>query len=203
MRHFVTGLALGLTLLPLAGCKIVKTEAKGADPDAALIASTVEETFAAKLVPLVTEKAVEAKDVLPLTDLETAGAAHGLRGKGEGGSWTFAVKGQGVVVDEDRKSRAGKVNVDVTGDGVADLTLQIGPVVKGTALRDIAPFYDFTAFRDQIQFAQLGKALNAQGVGALALPDALAGKTVAFLGAFQVQKAGDPVMVVPLSVEVK
>lgn len=203
MMTRTAGLALCLALTALAGCKIVKTASKAADPDAALIAGVVSDTYETKLLPLVTDKAVDAASLLPLTDLETAGAAHGLRGKGEGGSWTFAIKGQGQVVDEDRKSRAGKVNLDINGDGKADLTLQIGPVVKGTALRDIAPFYDFTAFRDQIQFAQLGRALNDKTVGALALPPDLTGKTLSFLGAFQVQQGSDPVLVVPLSVEVK
>lgn len=195
------GLALSLTLLPLAGCKIVKTGEKQADPDAALVASVVADSFDAKLRPLVVDKAVDAAGLLPLTDLEAAGAAHGLRGKGEGGSWTFAVKGQGTVVSEDRKSKAGKLGVDVTGDGKADLTLQIGPVVKGTALRDIAAFYDFSAFRDQIQFALLGRALNDRALAGLTLPDAALGRTVSFLGAFQVQKDSDPVLVVPLEVK--
>ena len=204
MKAVTLGLTLALALSPLAGCKIVKTErAATGDPDAALIAGVVSDTFDSKLVPLVTDKAVEATALLPLTDLDAAGAAHGQRGKGEGGSWTFAIKGEGKVVSEDRKSRAGKLAVDVDADGRPDLTLQIGPVTKGTALRDIAPFYDFTAFRDQIQFAQLGRALNDRAVGALALPDSLTGKTLHFLGAFSVQKGTDPVLVVPLSVEVQ
>lgn len=199
MRYVVLGLAVAL--LPLSGCKIVKTKpAETGDPDAALIQGVVDETFAAQLVPLVTSKAVDAAGVLPLGDLAATGA---VKGAGQGGSWTLAIKGQGTVVSEDRKSRAGKVLVDVTGDGQADLTLQTGPVTKGTALRDIAPFYDFTAFRDQIQFAQLGRALNDRAVGALALPEALTGKTVTFLGAFQVQKAADPVLVLPLEVKVQ
>ncbi|NBZ87780.1 DUF2291 family protein [Stagnihabitans tardus] len=201
MKHLSRGLACGLALLALGGCKIVKTEkATGIDPDVALIAGIVEESFGSKLVPLVSEQAVEAKGVLPLGDLGATGAK---KGAGEGGSWTLAIKGAGVVVSEDRKSRAGKVNLDVTGDGVADLTLQLGPVVKGTALRDIAPFYDFTAFRDQIQFAALGRALNDRAVGALTLPEVLVGKTLAFEGVFQVQKPKDPVLVVPLKAEVQ
>lgn len=200
MKNLSLGLALGLALSGLAGCKIVKTKAETGDPQAARIAAVVEETFEAQLRPLVAGKAVAAETALPLGDLAALGAT---RGAGEGGSWTLALRGKGQVVAEDRKSRAGKVMVDVTGDGAADLTLQIGPVVKGSALRDIAPFYAFTDFRDQIEFAALGRALNDRAVAGLTLPETLVGREVSFLGAFAVQKASDPVLVVPLEVVVE
>jgi predicted lipoprotein len=194
------GLALALALLPM-GCKIVPKAAETTgDPDAALIATKVEETFETQLRPLVAQKAVEAAGILPLGDLAATGA---VKGAGAGGSWTLALKGQGIVTEENRKSRAGKVMLDINADGKTDLTLQMGPVVKGTALRDIAPFYDFTAFRDQIQFAALGRALNDRAVAGLSLPEGLVGKTIAFEGVFQVQKASDPVLVVALTAVVK
>ncbi|MFN5995702.1 MAG: DUF2291 family protein [Paracoccaceae bacterium] len=57
-------------------------------------------------------------------------------------------------------SRDWKAMVDVNGDGATDLTLQLGPVIKGTSLRDVAPFYRFGDFRDQIEFAKLARALK-------------------------------------------
>lgn len=63
--------------------------------------------------------------------------------------------GQGKVVAANLTSRARTLDVDVDGDAKADLTVQLGPVVKGSSLRDFAPaLYDFTSFRDQIEFAK-------------------------------------------------
>lgn len=205
MHRLFLALAVGLASFAPAGCKIVKTAPvadAAADPDDALVAGIVEQTFAAKLVPLIAAKAQAADVLLPAIAADIANAG-GTRGAGDGASWTFAVKGSGKVVAEDRKSRAAKAEVDVTGDGKADLVLQLGPVVKGTALRDQAPFYVFTDFRDQIQFAKLGRALNSAAVGSLTLPDALLGQTVAFEGAFAIQKASDPVLITPVALTVQ
>lgn len=208
MKSTSVALLCGVILAALPGCKIVKTAAPGetaADSDEAKIASVVADTYDARLVPLIARDGADAATVLTgiAEGLDAAGAAHGHRAGGEGGSWVFAVKGAGTVTGGDRKSRAAKLEVDVTGDGKADLVLQLGPVVKGTALRDVAPFYDFTAFRDQIQFAMLGRALNDRATGALKLPEGdLVGRRVAFAGAFAVRAKGDPVLVTPVSVEV-
>ena len=206
MNRMMLVLACGLALFAPVACKIVKTAPKAdgqaADPDAALIAGIVADTYDAKLRPLILSGATPATTLLPAiaADLATAGAAHGTRGGGEGGSWTFAITGQGVVTAENRTSRAARLEVDVTGDGKPDLTLQLGPVIKGTALRDVAPFYVFTDFRDQIQFALLARALNDRASADLALPDALIGKTLTFTCVFAIQSARDPVLVVPLTV---
>lgn len=205
MHRLFLALALGLASFAPAGCKIVKTAPvadAAADPDDALVAGIVTDTFQAKLLPLIAEKAQPAETLLPAIAADIA-SAGGTRGAGDGASWTFAVKGSGKVVAEDRKSRAAKAEVDVTGDGKADLVLQLGPVVKGTALRDLAPFYVFTDFRDQIQFAKLGRALNTAAVSALTLPEALMGQTVTFGGAFAIQKAADPVLVAPVTLTVQ
>ena len=38
--------------------------------------------------------------------------------------------------------------------------MQIGPAMRGTALRDALDFVDFNAFTNQIDFAQFGKSFN-------------------------------------------
>ena len=212
MIRKLLALAVGLALFAPAGCKFVKTQAPAAanaagstDPDDILISGIVKDTYEAKLLPLINSKAVDASALLVAikADLKAAGAAHGNKGAGEGSPWAFPVKGSGKIMTEDRKSRAGKADIDLDGDGTADLTLQLGPVVKGTALRDVAPFYIFTEFRDQLQFAKLSRALNDQTIAALKIPEsALVGKSVVFTGAFTAASATAPVLVTPISVEV-
>ncbi len=63
--------------------------------------------------------------------------------------------GTGKIVVANLDTRARTVGLDTDGDGAADVTVQLGPVIKGSALRDVAPFYNFDDFRDQIEFAKL------------------------------------------------
>ena len=195
--------ALGLlAALALPGCKIVKTVAEGESAaavageagDDARIAALLGKTYEAELLPLIGR-------ALPVVDLraalvgglDAAGAAHGNKGSGEGAAWNFAVKGEGRVVEANLASRARKAMLDTDGDGAADLTLQLGPVIKGSSLRDVAPFYRFGDFRDQIEFAKLARALNDRASAALVVPEGeLVGKTVSFSGTVDLKGAGDP-----------
>lgn len=81
-----------------------------------------------------------------------------------------AVSLDGVVVQVDTSTRVGTAAVDVApGDGRADALLMIGPVLRGTALRD-ALGIQFADFTNQIQFASVASALNDR-VLATALKD--------------------------------
>ncbi|MDP9835288.1 putative lipoprotein [Neorhizobium huautlense] len=199
-------LAASLLVASLSGCKLVKTdtdEAGGTAVDP--IAETVETTFDAKLVPALSEKAV---DLAALQDaikggLDKAGESHGTRVGGAGGGWNFAVKGSAAVVEENRQSKAATADIDLDGDGKADATLQLGPVIKGTALRDTTALYDFSTFRDQIEYAKLGRALNDKAVSKLPGADtALKGKRIDFLGAVVIRSASEKPLVMPVSIEV-
>jgi predicted lipoprotein len=137
--------------------------------------------------------------------LDAAGAAHGHRSQAEGAPWNFPVRVAGTVTEAKTDTRAATAGVDTDGDGKPDATVQLGPVIRGTSLRDVLPFVDFTAFRDQIAYAELGRALNDQAyANALeALPrDALVGKPVTVVGAFTLKAPGDPIVITPVSAEV-
>jgi predicted lipoprotein len=213
MRRFVP-LACALAVATgVAGCKFVKNEppsknapiAADESGDDARIAALIAKTWSAQLAPFVRSTGVDAKDLRAAiaADLDAAGKAHGHRGAGEGAAWNFVVKGSGKVVAADRESRAAHVDLDTDGDGAADIIVQLGPVVRGTALRDVAPFYSFTDFRDQIEFAKLARALNDTAVKGFKLPDGdLTGRNVTFAGAFALRSASDTPSVVPIDVEV-
>jgi predicted lipoprotein len=72
-----------------------------------------------------------------------------------------AVSIAGTVLRVDTTSRVGMAMVDATpGDGRADASVQIGPVLRGSALRDALSFVRFTDFPNQIAFAAVASALN-------------------------------------------
>lgn len=206
LKKTTLALCIGATFA-ISACKIVKTAPEG-DADAAAqsgeagddarIAALLDKTYEAELLPLIASRALPVADLrAALADgLEPAGAAHGNRGSGEGAAWNFAVKGEGRVIEANLTSRARKAMLDTDGDGTADLTLQLGPVIKGTSLRDVAPFYRFGDFRDQIEFAKLGRALNDRTSSALVVPEGdLVGKTLSFTGTVDLKSATDPWLV--------
>lgn len=212
MKSAFTVLVLAAALA-LPGCKIIENTPEGEGTavipegeagDDARIAALLDKTYEAELLPLIAK-------AMPVADLRTAlaggldaaGAAHGNKGSGEGAAWNFAVKGEGKVVEANLTSRARKAMVDVDGDGAADLTLQLGPVIKGSSLRDVAPFYRFGDFRDQIEFAKLARALNDRASAALQVPEGdLVGKTVSFTGTVDLKAATDPWLVTAVTLSV-
>ncbi len=207
-------LALCITLaFGLAACKIVKNAevkpvATGGDSASSQddMTARVNAMWSTEVMPHLAETAT---DLAPLKaaiadSLDAAGSAHGHRSNAEGSPWNFPVRFTGTIVAANTESRAATAEVDVDGDGAGDATVQLGPVIKGTTLRDVLPFIDFTAFRDQIEFAQLSRALNTEAYEATLaeLPrEGLVGRRIAVLGAFTLKTAADPVLVTPVTLQ--
>lgn len=84
---------------------------------------------------------------------------------GEGARPVYVVEAEGRVTAV-TEGRARKIDIAVeTADQAATtLTLQVGPVVSGTALRDSLPFVTFNDFSNQIDFAEVGGALKERAL---------------------------------------
>ena len=97
------------------------------------------------------------------------------------------------------ESRAGLALVDTNGDGEIDISLAVGPVIRGTAMRDGMPFISFNQFTNQMQFASVSNEMNAlinqQIITPLGDVNSLTGKQVTFAGAFTLDKLDDIVVV--------
>ena len=96
------------------------------------------------------------------------------------------VKGTGVVVAVDRQSRVGVMRVQVRGSKPVMVAMQIGPVLRGTALRDAASFIHFSDFINQFDYAGAANALNDYALRTVIAPlsiDTLQGRTIMFTGA--------------------
>jgi predicted lipoprotein len=204
---FVLAFAFGMP-----GCKLVKNTPDaekaipvGASGDDARNALRIEKTFDSKLVPHIIDSAqplATLKNKLA-EGLDAAGVAFGKRGSGAGSAWNFAVEVTGTVVETKLDTRARTAGLDADADGSADITIQLGPVVKGTTLRDVAPFYKFDDFRDQIEYAKLARALNAQAVEMLKLPEGdLIGITLKVTGVLALRSPTGSLLVTPLVTEI-
>lgn len=129
-------------------------------------ASYVAEIWDAKLIPYAREGAVELPVLLKLLAEDEAGATktYGRRQVAEGAPFNFAVSGSAVVLGVNKQSRVGIAELDIPGygtAGTADALLQIGPVFKGTSIRDALPFVAFDDFVNQLDYAALSNELNA------------------------------------------
>ncbi len=196
-------LALAL-VLPLAGCKIVPMADQASAPAAGFdAASYVQGIWSDQALPYFTENARPITQVWPAiaTDLAAAGTDFGYR-SGEGSPWSFIVSGSGTVAAKNTESRAG--TLDVTVEGLPDpVVVQIGPVVRGNAVRDALPFVSFQDFTNQIEYANAGKALTATAAEGVAQNiEAIAvGDVVEFIGAVSLAGSSDRLQVTPVTLE--
>ena len=118
------------------------------------------------------------------------------------------MKGEAVVLEYDDSSRNGLLRIDLNPfDGVEDTSLQVGPVIKKTALRDSVDFIRFTDVGNQLQFASLADELNNKMkktvVENLDLEN-IAGKKVYFYAAFKLEQTDsvDQIVLTPAVIEV-
>ncbi|HHT8828052.1 TPA: DUF2291 family protein [Yersinia enterocolitica] len=106
------------------------------------------------------------------------------------------VRFNGKVVAVETEGREGAIRVAVEGD---EQVLQLGPIVKGNAIRDASTFIRFEDFKNQVQYAQLSKALSKRALQDVAKPDASwVGQQVEVLAAVTVAPTG-LINAVPLS----
>ena len=120
---------------------------------------------------------------------------------------SIIVRGTALVTDVDMKSRVGLAYLDVGTSASSRFALQVGPVLRGTALRDALAFVRFSDFVNQIDFAAVASELNARALQSAfngVDPASLKGKTVSFWGATAVGPAAAAVLeIVPVSLRVE
>jgi predicted lipoprotein len=214
------GLSLAAALFALAGCKIVEHADETAAADgAAQTASTgaadaqrfdparyVEERWAAEILPYAAENASALPDVLAAltADRNAAGVRYGHREGDEGKPWSYLVVARGTVLAVDRSSRAGAMPIDLAPeDGTADAVAQVGPVIRGTALRDALPFLSFADVVNQMEWAAVSRQMHDRLNATLLVPaeiDALVGRPVEIRGAFTDPGAGGEIAITPLTI---
>jgi predicted lipoprotein len=168
----------------------------------------VDPIWDSKIVPAFIEKAVDAKELLAAIqeNPDSAGEKYGRREATN--PYNYLIKGSGQVTAVNTESRAGTLTI-----GLADakpgqnVTIQIGPVVLGTAVRDATGIVSFNQFTNQIDYAGVSKEMNARAIRE-ALggkdPASLNGKQIRFLGAFTYDphSAGN-IRITPIKLEIQ
>jgi predicted lipoprotein len=151
-----------------------------ADPKA-----LVDRLWDSRIVPAVLDSAVDVRAVLDAA-ASNPERARAQFGRGPGRAYLL-LKGRGRVLAVDAASLSHPASLDVAPfDGRAEVTLQLGPLIFGSALRDATGIIRFSDFVNQLQFADAGNALNqraARAAHAAGDPASLRGKLVEFAGA--------------------
>jgi predicted lipoprotein len=214
--------ALALVCLALVGaCTVVKIEendGKGGEDQYATWTKTgtgfqaseyVAAVWDERILPSYELEAVDYTEVLSglRADRQKAIETYGLARETGEPFYVFKVRGTCRVVEYDDSSRNGVIRVDMEpADGKVDATLQVGPVIRGTAIRDSMEFIRFTDVGNQLQFAALANELNARmrrdSVEPLDLPN-IVGKRISFLGAFRLEEseALEGIVVTPVKID--
>ncbi|MDE1187451.1 MAG: DUF2291 domain-containing protein [Pantoea sp.] len=175
-----------LPVVILSGCRIVSQQELAdlknpPNPQMTNIAGTWQQ----KLVPQVAHDAKPLaqlmKELQSAKDFDTACKTLGYRSQEEN-PCVFSVSVQGEVTGVNTTSRSGKMMVkDASGETV---TVQMGPIIRGTALRDVYKGASYQDFNDQVLFGDYGRAINQQASNMMQTFKPKTGDKVVLAGVF-------------------
>ena len=153
---------LAMAALVLGGCRIVSQQELAdlknpPNPKMANITSTYQQQIVPQVVKDAKPLGEVMKDLAAAKDIDSACKQFGYRSQEEN-PCIFTVKVNGTVSAVNTTSRSGKMTVkDIGGQSVV---VQIGPIIRGTALRDVYKGASYQDFNDQVLFGDYGKAIN-------------------------------------------
>ncbi len=140
------------------------------------------DNYASKIVPAIEKDAVDIATLALAVkaDPDAAGKQYGHR---DGGSpYTYPVTLKGVA----GKPEDGLLPITIDGLDKVKVSVQIGPAINGTALRDATGLVKFNDFVNQVEYADSAIALNRlMSADVLSSLDVagLVGKTITVVGA--------------------
>lgn len=171
-------------------------------------AADVEKLWASQAIPELEGKATDLPTLLNESNGEFKNVAdkYGHYSMGTSGDLSFVVKGEGVVTEVNQEKKAGFMVVKPNGyDGQITVKLQIGPVYKGSAVRDNLSFIKYEDYTNQVDWAKISQSIHdvidKDIIKTLDLAS-ITGKTVSFVGCFSVDKKTE-ILVTPIEITVK
>lgn len=215
MKKRVAALGLILALSAsalLTGCGIVKVvkigeEGKYTGKVEFNAGDDVAAIWEDSALPEMNETAVDLIELLTQSngDLTAKADEYGKYSMGDSGELSYVVKGSGTVEEINTESQAGFMAVKLDGyDGAEAIKIQIGPVYKGSSIRDCLSFIKFGDYKNQGEWAAVSQSINqvvADDVVGPADPASLQGKTISFVGAFTVSSGSTDVLITPVVLE--
>lgn len=217
MRKRITALGLAAVITVstlLTGCGIVKVvkigeEGKYTGEVEFNAGDDVAAIWEASALPELKETAVDLTEFLGQAngDLTSLADKYGRYSMGTSGELSYVVKGTGTVEEVNTESQAGYLTLKLDNyTGPEAVKIQVGPVYKGSSIRDSLSFIKFGDFKNQEEWAAVSQSINtvvAKDVVEPAEPDTLQGKTISFIGAFTVSTGSTDVLITPAVLNVE
>lgn len=163
----------------------------------------VDGLWASKILPQAESKAVDLPTLLAELNQDKTAASQ-KHGHKESGPYNFVTKVVGIVETVDTASRAGTIVLKPTNyNGPAEVRVQIGPVLRGTAIRDGSGLIPFNQFVNQIEYADVAEELNNRVLNTVLKGmdfNALKGKTITVYGYFTLDDV-NKILITPVKIE--
>lgn len=179
----------------LSGCiKVVKIGQEGSltGKKEFNAGDNVAEFWDSQAIPELEEKAVDLPIFLTEAkgDLNSLADKYGKYSMGDSGDLSYVVKGTGVVESVNTESKAGTMTVKLEGyTGSEVIQLQVGSVIKGSAVRDSLSFIKYGDYTNQQEYAAVSQSIHQMLLETVVNPDnakEYEGKKVSFVGCFTV-----------------
>jgi predicted lipoprotein len=185
-RLIAAGVVLVVLILMFFSTKILTgKEATGAAPGTFSPQSYAQEKFSSEIAPDIVKRAADLAVVQKAIAADPAAAAKKYGVVSGSSPAVYSVKFTGTAGELGPNGQ-----MPVTVEGVPSdikVLMQMGPAINGTAVRDATGKVQFSQFKNQIDYQNVGAELNKQvkdQVLANVDPASLAGKKVAAVGAF-------------------
>jgi len=201
---FSVAMLLFIALIGRYGFTVVRIEdvEKAAQDEAFDPVSYVDSIWDSKLIPAFNEKAVDLSKILseinvdpngttPKEDLIAVTNKYGLITVGE--AHVYEVKGSGKIVSVNTETSLGTVEVALDGyQGPVKVLIYVGTRIPSdeTSVRDAVGFITFGDFKEQTEYGKVASEINKRVISHVLEgidKDSLMGKTVSFVGAFNIR----------------
>lgn len=203
--------AMTLAVTSLTGCmKIVKIGEEGkltgevefnAGEDVASI-------WDSAALPELTGKAVDLSTFLTEAngDLKSLAEKYGKYSMGTSGELNYTVKGTAKVAEVNTEKKTGYIVVTLDDyTGPIAIQMQVGPVFKGTSVRDSLEIIKFEDYKNQVDYAAVSQSIHTLITSTIIDKidvSSLVGKQIDFTGCFTADKE-DQILITPVVLTVK
>ncbi len=172
------------------------------DPNA-----NVSEFWDTSFLPELKDKALDLSDLYNKANGDFKNVSDlGLYTMGDKGELNFTIKDEATVIENLSDKKAGYLVLSVD-DIPLDIVieLQVGPIFKGTAIRDNLECINFDDYVNQIEWGGVSHSLNEKVLETVINEDILnlnVGDTIDLYGCFTDSSNGE-IIITPISLEVK
>jgi predicted lipoprotein len=155
----------------------------------------IESIWSTKVFPELLGKAVSLSDLYQDAKGDYANVSdRGRYTMGDSGELNFTIKGTAVITEAQVDKKAGYVVLEVKGiPAEQQIRLQVGPLFKGTALRDNLTCISYDQYKNQVQWASISQALHNQVLAKVLKGidfKTMIGKEIGFVGCMTITTDG-------------